>query len=218
MMIARWMLGVAMAVALCGVAHAGGITLPQDGDEYAALVAKAMAHDASLDFRTLRLAYVKSAAYRRAAAALDKYTALQKDMGAAMALPDGAATVRRDAEAILSIDFTDLNAQKLLHQSCKLLHDDACDDLHHFIEFGLLRSITDHGDGKTCATGWPVVQIKEEYFILAMMGVRMREQALVNSGHMCDAMTGTDENGAAVTYFFNADVVLAVEAGTLGNK
>ncbi len=45
-----------------------------------------------------------------------------------MAEADGAATVRRDAEAILSIDFTDMLAQKTLHQSCKLLHDDACDD------------------------------------------------------------------------------------------
>ncbi|HWD26100.1 MAG TPA: DUF4919 domain-containing protein [Rhizomicrobium sp.] len=205
-----------MAAMLGGTARAE-IVLPNDGDDYSALVAKAMAHDAGTDFRALRLAYVKSAAFKRADSA--KLADLKKDMEAAMQNADGAVTVRQDAEAILSIDFTDLYAQKILHQSCKLVHDDACDDLHHVIEFSLLRSITDNGDGKSCATGWPVVQIKEEYFMLAMMGVKMRQQALVNGGgHMCDAMTGIDDKGAEVTWFFNADVVLANEAAMLGIK
>jgi hypothetical protein len=213
----RWLLGMAVTAILCGAAHADGIDLPKDGDAYSALVAKAMAHDPGTDFSALRLAYTKSAAIKRADP--DRLAALQKGMQQEMAQSDGAATVRRDAEAILSIDFTDMFAQKTLHQSCKLLHDDACDELHHFIEFGLMQSITAGGDGKTCATGWPVVQIKEEYFILAMMSVQMRQQALVNGGgHMCDAMTGTDDKGAQVTYFFNADVVMANEAAALGLK
>ena len=200
----------------CVAASGQGVKLPSDGDEYSALVARAAAHDESVDFRSLRMAYLKSPAFRRASAS-EQLDGLRRDMVAATQATGGESTVRAKAEQILSIDFTDLQAQKLLRQACALLHDDACADLHHFIEFGLLRSITQSGDGKTCATGWEAVQIKEEYFLLAMMGTTFVGQALVSDGgHPCDAMSVKDENGAAQTYYFKIDLIMAAEAAALG--
>ena len=204
-----------LAASPAASADAPGIELPADGDEYSALVARAAAHDQSVDFAALRAAYLTSAAYKRAD--LDTLQRLEHEMVAATQATDGAATVRQKAEQILSIDFTDLNAQKLLRQSCALLHDDACADLHHFLEFGLLKSITQGGDGKSCAAGWEAMQIKEEYFLLAMIGAKVESQSLVSDGgHSCDAMAVTDENGAAQTYFFKIDKMMAAESASLG--
>lgn len=204
---------LALAVVLsCSGAFAGTIALPADGDSYSALVAKAAAHDATTDFRALRLAYLDSKAHERAGAQLEKADRLREAMFMAARAQDHA-TVRSNAEQILSIDYTDLWAHKLLRQSCVALKDQPCAELHHFVEFGLLDSIMHSGDGKSCATGWEAVQIAEEYFVLGMMGVKSEMQSLVqDGGHNCDAMQGTDPKGAKVTYYFNIDAMMAAEA------
>lgn len=210
--------GLTLALAVPASAADPGIRLPTDGDDYSALVAKTAAHDASVDFRALRLAFLKSKANARADS--DAIDSLRGAMvNATRVSPPDAALVRQKAEQILSIDYTDMQAHKLLRQSCTILHDDACAELHHFIEFGLLTSITNSGDGKTCAKGWEVVTIKEEYFVLSMMDVTFEQQALVSDGgHSCDAMTVRDQSGAEQVYYFNADIVLATEAAALGLK
>lgn len=193
-------------------AFAGDIALPADGDAYSALVAKAAAHDAGTDFRALRFSYLDSKAHGRAGAQLDKSDQLREAMFVAARAQDHAK-VRSNAEQLLAIDYTDLWAHKLLSQSCIALKDEACAELHHFVEFGLLDSIMHSGDGKSCATGWEAVQIGEEYFVLAMMGIKFEQQSLVNAGgHNCDAMQGTAPKGEKVTYFFNIDAMMAAEA------
>ena len=195
------------ALLLCTGAQAENIQLPADGDTYSALVAKAAAHDDSVDFRALRVAWLDSKARARAG----DTDQLREEMFAAVRDKDGAR-VRDKAEKILSIDYTDLMAHKMLRQACATLKDDACAELHHFVEFGLLNSIIRSGDGKSCATGWEAIQVKEEYFVLGMLGVQFHQQALVTGGgHNCDAMQGTDDKGAGVTYFFNIDVMMADE-------
>ena len=206
----------AFAIALFSGAAAAesapGVVLPADGDEYSALVARADAHDTTVDFRALRLAYLKSRAYQRAGNEPDTVSQLRKEMYAATRVPDGAATVRQKAEALLSIDYTNMEAHKLLRQSCAVLHDDACAELHHFVEFGLLTSITQTGDGKSCAKGWEAFQVPEEYVVLRMLGMTATRQSLITEGgHTCDALDVKDENGAASTYFFNIDVMWAAE-------
>lgn len=206
---------------LCGAGSAAGISpnikLPHDGDEYSALVARAAAHDETVDFHALRLAYLKSAARKRAG--LDDARKLYADMAVALHDPVDAARIRTDAEQILSIDFTDMQAHKLLRQSCTLLHDDACAELHHFLEFGLLRSITATGDGKTCATGWEALQIKEEYFMLNMLDTTMVRQSLISdAGHACDAMAVKDDKGADQTWYFAIDRMMQAEAEDFGVK
>ena len=107
------------------------------------------------------------------------------------------------AKALLTIDYTCLYAQKYLQQSYKFLGDSINQKKYHDIEFGLIHSITDSADGKTCETAWDVIQIEEEYFLFNMLGVRFTQLALVQGKvNICDKMDGLDDDGKSVTYYF----------------
>ena len=189
--------------ATTGAGAAAQVVLPHDGDDYSALVARAAAGDKSVDFRALRMTYLKSAARKRTGNLFAKRKAL---FSAVEAHDDTAA--RDAAIAVLSADYTDLAGQKLLRQSCQNLGDSACAEQSHFVEFGLLTSITQSGDGKTCKTGWEVVSIAEEFFILAMQGASLREQALVQN---CDRMDVVDGSGNPAVYYFRIDAEMEDE-------
>lgn len=178
---------------------------PNDADEYANLVRKAETDATRVDFLALRRAYPKSAALLRAGAAADRLGTWRKQMFDAMGRGDAKA-VRETARKILTVVYIDLEAQKALQQSCKMLADDACTTHYHDVEFGLLKSIIASGDGKTCATGWEVVTVDEEYFILHMLGFNLDRQTGPGPDGMCDAMAGT-RDGMPLTYFFNVERV-----------
>jgi hypothetical protein len=173
---------------------------PNDRDEYANLVRKAESGEA-VDFLALRRAYPKSAAFLRAGPAADRLGAWREQMFDAMRRGDAKA-VRENARNILAVIYIDLDAQKALQQSCKALGDDACATHHHDVEFGLLGSIIASGDGKTCATGWKVVTVDEEYFILRMLDFELERQTGPGSEGMCDTMAGTRQ-GKPATYYFD---------------
>jgi hypothetical protein len=202
----------AAAVANDG-AQTEGIQLPADGGDYAMLVARAAMHDQTVDFHALRAAYVKSPTYPGPFGPPPAAAQLTKDMVAATAPGGDPGVVRQKAEAILSLDYTDMIAHKMRRQACALLHDDACAEQSRFIEFGLLNSVVHPGDGQTCANGWVVMSVHEEYEVLALIGMRPGRQSLVNDGaHACDKMDVTDaQNGMAHTYYFNVDAALAAE-------
>jgi hypothetical protein len=189
------------------------IALPHDGDEYSKLVARAAAHDTSVDFRALRFAWLKSAARRNDKA---DHSDLKDALLAAVKSGDDRR-VRDVAVKMLSADYTDMFGHKFLRQACARLHDDACAEQGHFVEFGLLKSIVATGDGKTCDTGWEVVAVTEEYFMIDMMGDTPAEQSLIQGKHgACDLLHVRDENGKPQDYYFRIDAVLADEAGKLG--
>ena len=94
-----------------------------------------------------------------------------------------------------------MRAHKMLQQTYKILGDESNRKKYHDIEFGLLRSIVKNGDGKSCKTGWPVVQIDEEYFVLEMLGAKLIQQSIESKGDMCDRMEVSTKEGTAVYYF-----------------
>ena len=102
---------------------------------------------------------------------------------------------------MLGIDYTSMKAHKYLQQTYKILGDTLNYKKYHDIEFGLLNSIVKNGDGKTCATAWPVVQIREEYFILDMVGASLLMQTIDSKGGFCDKME-TTVDGTKKTYYF----------------
>jgi hypothetical protein len=125
---------------------------------------------------------------------------------------DGQADrIRKVATALVSASYVDLFGQKYLRQSCAALQNEACARQGEFVELGLLKSVVESGDGKTCPTGWEVASIDEEYFVLAMVGANLRLQSLVNGPPACDAMDTVDADGKQATYFFRIDAVLADE-------
>ncbi|MGN6147006.1 MAG: DUF4919 domain-containing protein [Rhizomicrobium sp.] len=183
------------------------IILPTDGDEYSALVARAAAQDQTLDFRALRLAYLKSAARKKAT---DDPRVLAAAMFAA-AKEGNDQKVRDAAVKLLSVSYIDMYGHKFLRQACENLHDEVCAQQSHFVEFGLLKSIMASGDGKTCKTGWEAVTIGEEYFILNMTGMTMQSQALINGPPACDLLNAVDKTGKAQSYYFRIDAMMADE-------
>jgi len=89
---------------------------------------------------------------------------------------------------------------------------------YHNIEFGLLNSIVNSGDGKTCESGWHVIQIEEEYFILNMIGAQFQSQAISSRPkNLCDKIIVKTEDGDA-TYYFEANKVFEMEKKLPGNR
>jgi hypothetical protein len=213
-LIGLWMMSCGNAAAVSGDAAVSSaeIVLPNDGDAYSSLVARAAASDRSVDFHALRQAWLQSKAHK---GGLADEIALEDGLFSAI---HGGDDLRiRDAAAkLLSADYTNMLAHAALHEACSRLHDTACAEQHHFVEDGLLNSITASGDGKTCKTGWEVVAIREEYFLLRTMGDTPGIQALVNDADSaCDLLNVTGPDGKPSAYYFRIDAVLKDETDSL---
>jgi len=208
--------GLLVVIAGCGRVATeltnGGLFGPSD---YAGLVAQAEAGSEAVDFRAMRLAYLKSPAHERARKEAKDLARLQNEMFQA-ARENDHARVGSAARQILAVEYVNLFGQKFLGHSCAALHDDVCAKQHRFVELGLLRSIVSSGDGASCDTSWEVISIQEEYFVLSMRGTKLLQQAPVSGKrHSCDEMKVTDEQGIERTYYFNVDALLADEAAGL---
>jgi hypothetical protein len=85
--------------------------------------------------------------------------------------------------------------------------------------FGLLYSIINSGDGKSCEKGWHVTQIEEEYFILGMMGAQLQSQSISHSlKNECDKMVVKTHDGEVKTYYFEANKVFEWKEKCSANK
>jgi hypothetical protein len=186
------------------VQSAPQIVLPDDGDEYSKLVARAAAQDRSVDFRALRFAWLKSAARKR-----HKTSEMDMRNAVTTALDAGDFQAARAASVkLLSEMYSSPFGHAFLRGACTRLHDDACAAQEKFVTLGMVKSIMDSGDGKTCSTGWQVASVSEEYFILfAVLGGKPGRQSLVDGPPPCDVLDITDENGKPQTVNFRIDAV-----------
>lgn len=70
----------------------------------------------------------------------------------------------------------------------------------------IVQSILSSGDGKTADTAWFTVSTSEEYFVIRILGLKPKSQALVKNGpHSLDKMTVIGEDGKETTLWFNTD-------------
>jgi hypothetical protein len=174
-------------------------------------VAHAKAGDPTVDFLAMRMAYLESPEFARGEAAKARVRELRQLMFAAMDARNHSA-VRDRARETLALVYIDLDAQKAQSQACAALHDDACASRGKRVEMGLLKSIVSTGDGHSCASGWKVVTIDEEYFVLQMIDTKVRRQSIAQEGpHVCDKMEVADSDGQAQTYYFDIGAMLAAQ-------
>ena len=179
------------------------------GDAYSHLVAQSEAADPGTDFRALRFAWLDSAAHRTAS----DPSAAQKAMHDAAGRTDNAA-VRSAAERVIAAHYTDLEAHMMRRLACVALKDDACATHEHFVEFGMLKSILDSGDGKTPDTAWHVASIEEEYFVMQIAQVSLKQQALVSqNGRAFDHLTVTTADGTDKAMWFDITDFFGKELG-----
>lgn len=189
-----------LACTAAGAAEEGAIAVPAFDDKYSAFVRQLESGQTDINYREFRESFLESTQFEVAATHLDELAKLRASLPPLMKQMKTAEIIQVTRK-ILSIDYTDMAAHKILQQSYKIVGDEPNRKKYHDIEFGLLNSIVRNGDGKTCATAWPVVQIQEEYFILGILGARVTSQSVYREGGLCDRMEVITEQGNAVYYF-----------------
>ena len=148
-----------------------------------------------IDYRQFRISYIYSDKFKEKGTS--DYNELKKDVYKYIRKKKYSKVI--DAcQKMLEIDYTGMFAHKYIQQTAKIIEDSVLYKKHHHIEFGLLKSIVHNGDGKTCETSWEVTQIEEEYFILRMLGAKLKIQSLVG---LCDKMDVTQDNETKTHYF-----------------
>lgn len=175
------------------------VTIPHYGDKYSKLVRQLEAGETNINYRAFRDSFLDSEQFKVAADKTTDLDSLRRTMHELMKKAKYADIVEA-AKKMLSIDYTDMGAHKVLQQTYKILGDAPNQKKYHDIEFGLLNSIVKNGDGKTCQTAWPVIQVTEEYFILDMLGAKLLKQSIDSSGP-CDKMEVQADEGKKVYYF-----------------
>jgi hypothetical protein len=181
------------------------VAVPPYHDKYSKLVKQLEAGQTNINYSELRESFLESEQFKTASRQKPDLNTLRKEMHELMQKSKSAEIIGV-TKKMLSIDYTDMEAHKILHQTYKILGDPANSKKYHDIEFGLLNSIIKKGNGKTCQTAWPVIQINEEYFILQMLGAKLLKQSVDNTGGLCDKMdVHTDEGNN--TYYFEISKV-----------
>ena len=176
------------------------VAIPRSDDQYSKSVKKLEAGETTINYQEFRESFLASAQFKIVGEQKPDLTTLRSSLHELMneAKYPGVVSV---AKKMLSIDYTGMEAHKVLQQTYKILGDTPNRNKYHDIEFGLLNSIVKKGDGKTCRTAWPVIQVAEEYFILDMLGAKVQRQSIDNTGGVCDRMQVQTDEGEKVYYF-----------------
>jgi hypothetical protein len=182
------------------------VSVPKFQDKYSTLVAKLESGQTDIDYREFRESFLESKQFQVAGSRKSDLDLLRAALPKLIERSDYLGLIQA-GKKILSIDYTDMRAHKILQQTYKILKDESNMKKYHDIEFGLLRSIVKNGDGKSCKTAWPVIQLEEEYFVLEMLGAKLLKQSLESKGELCDKMEVSTDEGRAVHYFGVAKIL-----------
>ena len=194
----RWVLSLFLFASLCAAAD------KQATSDYKALAARAKTGDQTVDFRRLRLAYSDSADYENAPDTDSQTKAMWSELRDKNY--DGAI---KSAEVVLNADYADMDAHYVEYVAYRELKSSDLSNVHGFIFHGLLKSITDSGDGKSPDTAFQVIAVHEEYVLLHTVGVGLpKQQSLIqDKGHSFDKITFDDpQSGEEKAFYFNVDI------------
>jgi len=184
------------------------IEIPNFNDRYTEYVKQLENGKSDIDYADFRNSFLESKQFGKKST---NYSSLKSQVYAEIKNKNHKEVIRL-TKAMLSIDYTSMFAHKYLQQTYKILEDTISRNKYHDIEFGLLYSIMNSGDGKTCETGWHVTQIEEEYFILSIVGAGLQSQSINSSGkNTCDKMVVKTGEGETKTYYFEANKVFEME-------
>lgn len=191
-----------MAITLFGQSE---VVIPSFDDTYSEYVKKLESGNTDIDYQDFRFSFMKSKQFKIASRKLKDISQLKNAMYEQMDQLnyDGIISL---AKQILSIDYTNMMAHKILSQTYDMMEDADNSQKYDAIGMGLLKSIIQNGDGKSCETAWPVIQVSEEYFILEMLGVEVKQQSIISGKGLCDRMDVTDE-GVPATYYFDVSKI-----------
>lgn len=182
------------------------VNTPDFNDKYSDYVKKLEMGENDIDYQDFRFSFIESEQFGIANKKSNELNSLKKEMYAQMDKSNSREIIKITKQ-ILSIDYTDMLAHKILRQTYKIIGDTENEAKYKNIQFGLLNSIIKNGDGKTCATAWPVIQLEEEYFILKMLAAKQQKQSIDHQNGLCDRIEVKTENGELKTYYFEVSKV-----------
>lgn len=199
----------ALFISVCAFGQSGSkIIVPEYNDKYSKYVKQLEDGKLDIDFQDFRFSFLESEQFNKAGESRNKLDSLKNIMYSKWKTNDYSDVIGI-AQQILSIDYTFMNAHEYLRSAYKKTGDSKKSAKYESIELGLIESITSKGDGKTCETGWPVIQVSEEYFLLHMLGAKNIKQSLSNEGGICDAMESEIDGKTILIYF---DISKVMEA------
>ncbi|WP_458449190.1 DUF4919 domain-containing protein [Fibrobacter sp.] len=185
------------------------LTVTSYADEYektcSDILNKVKKGETAVDYAALRLNCARTSWYvKRKQTKIDK---IRKEMYAA-ANEGKHAEVKKLAQSILDLNYLNMTAHRMLSWSFKALGDSVESKRHLDIELGLLRSIGQSGSGKNCKEGRIVIDVEEEYFVMQVMGWKLKRQRTVSDGDItCDLMEVVDSDGNERREYFNVNIV-----------
>lgn len=199
-------LTIFILLSLCSFAQRSSeVIVPPFHDAYSEYVKKLEAGETNIDYQDFRFSFLKSEQFTTAHSKGKEFDSLKKEMYVQMNAANHEEIIHITKQ-LLSIDYTDMMAHKILRQTYKIMGDTANAAKYKTIQFGLMNSILQKGDGRSCETAWPVIQVEEEYFILEMVGAQLQEQTLVQDHGVCDKMD-FKVDGKKKTYYFEVSKV-----------
>jgi Domain of unknown function (DUF4919) len=183
------------------------VIIPPYDDSFSKNVAKLEKGELNIDFRDFRESFIESQQFIDVAKQRELFDSLEKVMYRLMRKHKFEELVVV-TKKMLSINYTSMQAHKTLRQAYKAMGDLINSQKYYDIQFGMLNSILQSGDGETCATAWSVISIEEEYFILdKVLDAKLRIQSIDKNGGLCDKMETKTRNGKQ-TYYFETTKIL----------
>ena len=181
------------------------VKIPTFDDKYIEYVKKLEAGQTDIDYQDFRFSFIESEQFKIASQKSSELDSLKKEMYVQMDKSDYQEIIKITKQ-MLNIDYTSMIAHKILRQTYKIVGYTTNAAKYKTIQFGLLYSIVRKGDGQTCETAWPVIQLSEEYFILEMVGAELKKQSVDNEGGICDKME-VKVDGKKKTYYFETSKI-----------
>jgi hypothetical protein len=198
-----------LRIVAAGAAFAS-VSLPaigaeQDDAVYRALVQRVEGGDFTIDFRSLRMACVRSnlCEPRGTKAGLVAMNRAVNDREY-----DKAAEI---GEQIIGSGFVNIEAHATSAGAYTELHDLRKAKFHLDVTAALLRSILNSGDGKTLQTAFEVICDREEYDTLSALGQpylgpEVSSTVVEDAGHHYDRWEiRHPQTGQVLVFFFNTD-------------
>ena len=144
-------------------------------EKYDQLVPQLNKGDANIDFGALRLAYTATPQYDAYGSESDD---LLDEIGDAYRAGN-CDSVLKKSEEFLNLDFIWVNIHAIRAECFAKLGETNRANLESSIARGLENSLLNSGDGKSEATAYKVMTMREERFVLSQLRVTEQKQALV---------------------------------------
>ena len=175
----------------------------QDDATYQALVQRVQNGDFTVDFRSLRMACVRSR--------LCEPRGTKAELGALTLAGNDYQKGVEIAEHLISRGFVNIEAHATCVKDYAELHDPIKVKFHQDVTTSLLRSILSSGDGKTKEGAFEVICDREEYDTLSALGLPyygsgVSSSSVEDSGHHYDRwQLRHPKTGEMMVLFFNTD-------------